>query len=82
MRFQVERARHYYDAARPLSGLLPAPGRAVFQVMFRTYRGLLDAIQERDYDVFSSRVTFSAWRKLGLVVQAVPTRLGWVGADG
>ena len=82
MRFQVERARHYYDAARPLSGLLPAPGRAVFQVMFRTYRGLLDAIQERDYDVFSSRVTLSTWRKLGLVVQAVPTRLGWVGADG
>src|SRR5438876_6638362 len=27
MRFQVERARHYYDAARPLSGMLPPPGR-------------------------------------------------------
>jgi phytoene synthase len=82
MRFQVERARHYYDGARPLSALLPPAGRAVFQVMFRTYRGLLDAIQERNYDVFSSRVTLSAWRKLGLVMQAVPTRLGWAGADG
>src|SRR5205823_2758093 len=28
MRFQVERARRYYDAARPLSGLLAPPGRA------------------------------------------------------
>jgi phytoene synthase len=82
MRFQVERARNFYDNARPLSALLPPAGRAVFQVMFRTYRGLLDAIQQRDYDVFSSRVTLSAWRKLGLVMQALPTRLGWAGADG
>jgi phytoene synthase len=82
MRFQVERARHYYDGARPLSVLLPPPGRAVFQVMLRTYRGLLDVIEARDYDVFSSRVRLSGWRKLGLVMQALPTRLGWAGADG
>jgi phytoene synthase len=82
MRFQVTRARQYYDAARPLSALLPAPGRAVFQVMIRTYRGLLDAIEERDYDVFRSRVSLSRWRKLSLVMQAVPTRLGWARADG
>jgi phytoene synthase len=82
MRFQVERARQYYDAARPLAALLPPPGRAVFQVMNRTYRGLLNAIEARDYDVFSSRVRLSRWHKLRLVVQAVPTRLGWVGAHG
>jgi phytoene synthase len=82
MCFQVERARRYYDAARPLFALLPPPGRAVFQVLIRTYRGLLDAIEKRDYDVFSRRVTLSSWHKLGLVVRAVPTRLGWVGADG
>lgn len=82
MRFQVERARHYYDAARPLSAFLPPPGRAVFQVLIGTYRGLLDAIEARDYDVFSSRVRLSSWRKLRLVVQAVPTRLGWVGSHG
>ena len=81
MRFQVERARHYYDAARPLSAFLPPPGRAVFQVLIGTYRALLEAIEERDYDVFRSRVSVSGWRKLRLVVQAVPTRLGWVGAD-
>jgi 15-cis-phytoene synthase len=82
MRFQVERARRYYDGARPLFGLLPPPGRAVFQVLIRTYRGLLDAIEKRDYDVFSRRVSLSGWHKLGLVVRAVPTRLGWVTADG
>jgi phytoene synthase len=78
MRFEVERARSYYKAGRPLAGLLPPAGRAVYQVMQRTYQGLLDVIEERDYDVFSSRVSLSRWRKLGLVVQAMPVRLGWV----
>lgn len=77
MRFEVDRARRYYEAAGPLAGLLPPAGRAVFRVMLRTYRGLLDAIEARDYDVFSSRVTLSRWRKLGLVVQALPARWGW-----
>lgn len=76
MRFQVERARDYYRAARPLAGFLPPAGRAVFAVMTRTYRGLLDAIERRDYDVFSSRVRLSAWHKLGLAVQALPIRWG------
>jgi 15-cis-phytoene synthase len=78
MRFQVERARHYYDISQPLASLLPPAGRAVFLVMARTYRSLLDAIERRDYDVFSHRVSLSHWRKLGLVIQALPVRLGWV----
>ncbi|HLN32389.1 MAG TPA: phytoene/squalene synthase family protein [Gemmataceae bacterium] len=77
MTFEVGRAREYYAAARPLSALLPPAGRAVFQVMTRTYEGLLNEIVERDYDVFTSRVSLSRWRKLGLVVQAMPARWGW-----
>lgn len=77
MRFEVERARLYYDASLPLTKLLTPPGRAVFQVMRRTYRGLLDAIERRRYDVFSRRVRLSSWRKLGLVVRALPVRWGW-----
>jgi phytoene synthase len=77
MRFEIERARIYYDSSERLSPLLHTPGRAVFQVMTRTYRGLLDAMENRDYDVFSSRICLSQWRKLGLVLQALPVRLGW-----
>ncbi|HEV3256516.1 MAG TPA: phytoene/squalene synthase family protein [Gemmataceae bacterium] len=77
MRFEVERARSYYQAARPLSGHLFPAGRAVFQVMTRTYAGLLEVIESRDYDVFSRRVSLSTWRKLGLAVQALPVRWGW-----
>jgi len=78
MRFQVKRARDYYELSQPLAHLLPSPGRAVFQVMTRTYRGLLEAIESCNYDVFTRRVSLSQWRKLGLVVQAIPVRLGWV----
>src|SRR5207247_1961919 len=78
MRFQVERARHYYKASEPLIPLLRPAGRAVFQVMSRTYRGLLDLIEQRDYDVFSRSLRLSTWHKMGLYVQARPVRWEWV----
>jgi 15-cis-phytoene synthase len=76
MRFEAERARSYYEAARPLAGLLHPPGRAVYLVMARTYRGLLEAIEKRDYDVFSKRVRLSRWHKMWLALQALPVRWG------
>jgi phytoene synthase len=78
MRFQVERARGYYEAAGPLRDLLAPPGRAVFLVMSRTYRGLLEAIERRQYDVFSRRVRLSLGYKLWLAARALPVRWGWV----
>ena len=45
--------------------------------MLRTYRGLLDAIVRRDYDVFSSRVRLSRLHKLWLAARALPVRWGW-----
>jgi phytoene synthase len=77
MRFEVERARGYYERAWPLVPLLRPAGRAVFLMMARTYRGLLDVIERRDYDVFSRRVRLSAWRKLWLAARALPARWGW-----
>jgi phytoene synthase len=77
MEFEAARARSYYDAGELLTSYLQAPGRAVFLVMLRTYRGLLDAIVQRDYDVFSSRVRLPRWKKLWLAAQALPVRWGW-----
>jgi phytoene synthase len=77
MKFQIERARQYYDQARPLSACLHPAGRSVFRAMTVTYRAILDAIELRDYDVFSRRVSISPWRKLLLVLQLLPTRFGW-----
>jgi phytoene synthase len=78
MGFQVARANRYYDAALPLAELLQPPGRAVFLVMLRTYRGLLDEIVRRHYDVFSTRVRLSRLRKLWLAARVLPLRWGWM----
>jgi phytoene synthase len=77
--FEAERARGYYESARGLTPLLYPAGRAVFQVMLRTYRGLLDEIERRGYDVFRDRVCLSRWHKFRLVLGALPVRLGLVG---
>jgi phytoene synthase len=77
MHFEIDRARGYYERALPLADLLQPAGRAVFLVMLRTYRGLLEAIVRRDYDVFSSRVRLSRWHKLWLAAKVLPVRWGW-----
>jgi phytoene synthase len=74
MRFEVERARACYAAAWPLVPLLSPPGRAVFLMMAKTYRSLLDAIEARDYDVFQSRVGVGSWKKLLFALTALPVR--------
>jgi phytoene synthase len=78
MRFEAQRAYGYYDAAEPLAALLEPPGRAVFLVILRTYRGLLDAIVARDFDVFAARVRVGTWYKLWLAARALPVRWGWL----
>ncbi len=78
MRFQVERAQGYYESAEPLVRALRPAGRAVFLVILRTYRGLLRAIVQRDYDVFSERVRLSRLYKLWLAATALPVRWGWL----
>ena len=78
MRFEVERARGYYETARPLAELLAPAGRAVFLMMTDIYRGLLEAIERRDYDVFTSRVSLTPWHKLWLAAKALPVRWGWL----
>jgi phytoene synthase len=77
MRFQVDRARGYYESAAPLAEFLDSAGRAVFLVMLRTYRRLLEAIVRRDYDVFNGRIRLSRWRKLWLAAQVLPLCWGW-----
>ncbi len=77
MRFEAERAADYYRQAEPLAGLLRPAGRAVFVTMLRTYRGLLNEIVRRDYDVFSRRVRLSRLYKLWLAARALPVSWGW-----
>jgi phytoene synthase len=77
MQFEMKRARGFYHQAEPLTDLLAPPGRAVFQVMTRTYRGLLSALERRGFAHLNGPVQVSRWRKLGYLLDAIPVRLGW-----
>jgi phytoene synthase len=77
MRFQTARARDFYRAAEPLADLLRPAGRAIYRMMSRTYRGILDEIEARDHDVFSGRVRLGRWRKLRLLAESLPASFGW-----
>lgn len=78
MMFQVDRARDFYRQAEPLAELLTPAGRGVFQIMTEIYRGILEEIVRRGYDVFSERVRLSRWRKLRALLAAFPVRWGWL----
>ncbi len=77
MRIQASRARRYYDAADRLNRYLTADGRAIYGLMCGTYRGLLDEIGRRRFDVFATRVKLPRWRKATAFSAAWPVRWGW-----
>jgi phytoene synthase len=78
MRFQVSRAREYYAKGEALDAYLTPAGRAINRVMGRTYRGLLDEIERRDFDVFTRRVRVGKLTKVRLLLSAWPAKWGWV----
>jgi 15-cis-phytoene synthase len=69
--FEAERAYGYYQAARQLVPLVAPIGRPVLLYIVGVYRSLLDEIVRRDYDVLSSRVSLSPWRKVAIGLLAV-----------
>lgn len=64
MRFQVDRAREYFDRSAPLSQKLSGPGRRIYAAMRDIYWSLLREIERRDFDVFSQRIRLSKFQKL------------------
>lgn len=70
MRFEVERAREFYDRAAPLAGMIDADSRPCLRAMRRIYGGILDQIVAQNYDVFGQRARVSTWRKLRIATEA------------
>jgi phytoene synthase len=71
MAFEAARARDDFARARRLIPLCHPPGRPILDAMIRTYAALLDAIEARDYDVFSRRIALGHWRKMAIASAAV-----------
>ncbi len=71
MRFQIERARSYYERGSALHPLLAPPGRPILAAMFAIYGRLLRQIERRDYDVFSQRIKLPARIKLTVAAKHI-----------
>lgn len=72
--FEAQRAWRLYEEGAPLVNQVDADSRATLAALIRTYSTLLARIEERGFDVFSSRVSLSSSEKLQYLVTA---RIGW-----
>lgn len=64
MDFQIARNRRLYREAWPGIALLHPEGRLAIAAAARFYEGILDDIERRDYNVFTSRAHVDFWGKV------------------
>lgn len=75
MRFETERAREYYAAARKLIPLVEPDSRPALWAMIQIYERILDTIVQRDFDVFSVPVRLPSTRKISIALKALAMRV-------
>jgi squalene synthase HpnC/squalene synthase HpnD len=64
LEFSAARAWRFYEEGAPLVRKVDSDSRATLRALIRTYSTLLARIEERGFDVFSSRVSLSSAEKL------------------
>jgi 15-cis-phytoene synthase len=70
MKFQIARARRYYqDAERGIPDLIGASSRLTVRLMGRMYAGILGEIERLNFDVFQKRASVSKRRKAMIVAR-------------
>ncbi len=74
LRVEAERAWTFYAEGARLIGHIDRDSRAALWALTRIYSTLLARIEDRDFDVFSSRVRLTVAEKTRILVRA---RLGW-----
>ena len=75
LEFEAERAWQMYQEGAPLVKKINADSRATLWALVRTYSTLLARIEERNFDVFSSRISTSSAEKIQFLLTAGMT--GW-----
>ena len=71
MRFEVERTRGFFVRGQSLLALLPKRARVDVDLFIRGGEATLDAVIAVDYDVWTTRPTVSAARKVRLLGRAI-----------
>jgi len=68
LRFQIDRTRRLYAAAEPGIDLLHPTSRDCIRTAYLLYGGILDAVEQADYQVLDRRVSVPLRRRLGVAV--------------
>jgi squalene synthase HpnC len=81
--FEAERAWLMYQEGAPLVSGVNADSRATLWALVRTYSSLLARIEEREFDVFSARISLSSAEKIQYLLTAglAARRAGWWKGD-
>ncbi len=71
LKLEAERARNYYKSGWQLLPMIDRDSRPAMWVLITIYSRLLERIEQRDYDVFSSRVSVPGREKVWILVQGL-----------
>ncbi len=72
---EADRAREYYQAGEQLSSYVSEDSQPALWVLVNIYRKLLEKIAERQYDVFSGKVSLTVSEKLKILAKGFLQRL-------
>jgi len=70
LKYEAGRARTYYRDSAPLIGMVHPRNQASLNALIAIYRGLLDKIEEADYEVLARRVRVPTWGKVWILVRS------------
>jgi phytoene synthase len=64
---EADRAREFYKAGDDLLAYISEDSQPALWVLVTIYRRLLEKIAEKQYDVFTAKVSLSTWEKLRIL---------------
>jgi phytoene synthase len=70
LKFQIARVRKLEESSRTGIAMLGAPSQPCIETARILYCGIVDAVEEIDYEVFTKRATVSMSRRLRVAVPA------------
>lgn len=74
MQFEIARCRELYASADFGTAMLPPTSQRCIQAARDLYSGILDKIEEANYDVFANRVRVTTTRKVAMGLQLIRPR--------
>jgi len=79
MRFEADRAKHYYSKARNLLPLVEKASKPALWAMMEIYERLLDRIVQQRFDVFQNRISLTRVKKISIAFRALIKRFTGAG---